>query len=167
MLSTVPSRQGNKTSQGFRDLISNPKMCKSHENGVTATSSVIATLSLKVKDALGGSLELATRSERHFSLSGPSIRLEPSRSSLRLKDRAPSSETTASKSSAYRHALLKPSVIAWQSLDLRLPIQPVLINAPDMLPSSGSSETYYNAMAGHSYLRARPSVMLVRDTAKE
>lgn len=147
-----PPGKEDKTLLGSRDLVPNPGMHSSHKDGLTAASSAIVTLGLKVKDILDDSLQLVPRSERHFSLPGPSIRLVASRSSLRLKDRAPLLETTASKSSAHRHALLKPSVTAWQPVDLGLPVQPVLINAPDMLPTSSSSGAYKNATAGHSHI---------------
>ena len=147
-----PPGKGDKTPLGFRELVSNPGIRISHEDGLTATSSSTVTLGLKVKDALGDSLQLFPRSEKHFSLPGPSIRLVASRSSLRLKDRAPSLQTAGSKSLAHRHALLKPSVTAWQPVDLGLPVQPVLINAPDMLPTSGSTGAHNNATAGHSHI---------------
>jgi hypothetical protein len=148
-----PSAKEDKTLLSSRDLVSNPGTQSSHQDSLTAVSLAIATLGLKVKDSLGDSLELVPRSEKQFSLPGPSIRLVASRSSLRLKDHAPSLETTASKSSANRHALLEPSVTTWQPVDLGLPVQPVMINAADMLPTSGSLGGYKNATAGHNHIR--------------
>ncbi len=146
-----PPEKEDKTSLSFRDLELSPVERTIREDGLTAASSARETLGQRVEDALDDSLQLIPVNEKHLSLRGPSLRPVASRSSLRLKDCAPSLETSASKSSAHRHALLKPSVTAWQPVDLGLPVQPILITAPDTLPSSGNSGILNNARAGHSH----------------
>lgn len=140
--------EANKSPLGFGGAATTPIDHASLGHDLKTTSPMIVNLGLHVEEDLAQTLP---RSERLFSFPGPSIRSILSKSSLHPTARTPSLETTASKIPSYRHTLLKPSVTAWQPVDLGLPVQPVLIVTPDVLPISESSEIDNNNPVGHSH----------------
>lgn len=87
------------------------------------------------------------------------IRGAPSISSLRSVKQSPSLTSGASRTSAYRHALLKPSATAGQSPDLGLPIQPVL-TTKEVLPQNDVEDSHRH---GHT---ANKSVATLTDLAR-
>lgn len=72
------------------------------------------------------------------------VRAVTSQRSLQQKGRAISLLSSASRSSASRHALLKPPVTDLQTYDFGLPVPPILTNAHEISPVKGSFNTLIN-----------------------
>ena len=92
--------------------------------------------------AINKSIEISAADSSQNYPSNAAIRPRPSSASMKSKPKSPSLLSGASKTSAYRHALLKPSVSEAQTIDMGLPVPPLLTHVTEISGNPAGEETH-------------------------
>jgi MFS family permease len=111
--------------------------------------------------------EIATM---HVSPGGISLRGSPSHTSIKTTRFTPSLLSSASRSSAHHHAFLKPSTASLNSVDLGLPVPPILTTAASREVVHSTRQENFGDHSGHDAMSAAASKLqsvIITNAARE